>query len=297
MRVLTSTAHGFLAAGTGADGSATQAVIWTTRDGVTWRRMTAGQLGLAGPGETVQNISYATSRGRDTVISGTVAQGGTTYSGAWLSTNGGFNVVPRDGSRNLGIIGASTSITGLAFDGSGLIAVRPGRTADGTGDGVAYLSPNGTDLAVRGHHRRSRRLDPQLGEGQRLWLASSPGPALRDGSWPTPARAPVTPGSRRPRCGDAAGESIASATVGARETVVAVGFAAVGPTGQQPVFLLATTTGAVIPAGRRQRAGLGLARSRSRSVAPTATPRSGARRPDARGPWSPPCRWWLASPG
>ena len=51
-------------------------MIWTSRDGVTWQRMTAAQLGLAGPGETVLNISYATWHGNATVISGTVAQQG-----------------------------------------------------------------------------------------------------------------------------------------------------------------------------------------------------------------------------
>ena len=76
MWVLNSTADGFLAAGV-ADGrrGATQAVIWTSRDGLTWQRKTAAQLGLAGPGETVQSISYITSRGEDTVISGTVTPG------------------------------------------------------------------------------------------------------------------------------------------------------------------------------------------------------------------------------
>jgi hypothetical protein len=42
--------------------------------------------------------------------------------------------------------------------------------------------------------------------------------------------------------GDAVGESVASATVGARKTVVAVGSAAVGPAGQQPVFVLPAGT-------------------------------------------------------
>jgi hypothetical protein len=243
MRVLTSTAHGFLAAGTGADGSATQAVIWTTRDGVTWRRMTAGQLGLAGPGETVQNISYATSRGQDTVISGTVAQGGTTYSGAWLSTNGGSTwsrvTVPVDH-------GASTSITGLAFDGSGLIAVRPGRTANGTGDGVAYFSPNGQTWQYAGTIGAVGGWTPSLVKGSDYgFVVAGTSAAGRIVAYTSTG----TGNTWQPTAslGDAAGESIASATVGARETVVAVGFAAVGPTGQQPVFLLATTTGAVRP--------------------------------------------------
>ena len=46
--VLTATASGFLAAGQGpAPGGGIQAVIWTTRDGLTWQRMTAAQAAWA----------------------------------------------------------------------------------------------------------------------------------------------------------------------------------------------------------------------------------------------------------
>ncbi len=90
MWVLNSTSSGFLAAGVAAtSGHATQAVIWTSRNGLTWQRETAAQLGLAGPGETVQSISYITSRGPDTLISGQVTNAGASYSGVWLSTDGG----------------------------------------------------------------------------------------------------------------------------------------------------------------------------------------------------------------
>jgi hypothetical protein len=131
--VLTSTADGFLAAGQAqAPGGTTQAVIWTSRDGLTWQRMTAAQLGLAGPGYRVRNISYAASHGDDTVISGALSDG---RSAAWLSTDGGSTwtqvSVPADH-------GAGAVISGLGSDGSGLIAVRPGPA-----DGIAYFSPNG----------------------------------------------------------------------------------------------------------------------------------------------------------
>ena len=86
------------------------------------------------------NISYATWRGNATVISGTVTTGRTSYVAAWLSTNGGAAwtrvTIPADH-------GAGTTISGLGFDGSGLLAVRPGRTASGAADGIAYFSPNG----------------------------------------------------------------------------------------------------------------------------------------------------------
>ena len=43
--VVTKTADGFLAAGYETTGAGNQAVIWTSRDGVTWQRLTAAQLG------------------------------------------------------------------------------------------------------------------------------------------------------------------------------------------------------------------------------------------------------------
>ena len=46
--------------------------------------------------------------------------------------------------------GAQTSISGVSFDGSGLVAVRPGRTATGTADGVAYFSPDGQSWQYAG---------------------------------------------------------------------------------------------------------------------------------------------------
>jgi len=133
VNVVTSTPDGFLAGGNQQTSAGQQAVIWTSRDGVTWQRLTAAQLGLAAAGATPHSINFATSRGTDTVI----ADGQT---GVWLSTNSGSTwtpvTVPVDH-------GAQTSISGVSFDGSGLVAVRPGRTATGAADGVAYFSPDG----------------------------------------------------------------------------------------------------------------------------------------------------------
>jgi hypothetical protein len=129
--VLTGTSTGFLAAGQaqGRDGR-TQAVLWTSADGVTWQRMTAVQAGL---GDGVLSISYAASSGQDTVIAGTLGDGA---AGTWLSTDGGQVWTPVTVPAGHG---AGTGITGLAADGSGLIAVRPGTA----GDAVASFSPNG----------------------------------------------------------------------------------------------------------------------------------------------------------
>ena len=68
VNVVTSTPDGFLAGGNQQTSPGQQAVIWTSRGGGTWQRLTAAQLGLAAAGVTPHSIDFATSRGTDTVI-------------------------------------------------------------------------------------------------------------------------------------------------------------------------------------------------------------------------------------
>ena len=251
--VITQTADGFLAAGTGtgtgagaangAEHGATQAVIWTSRDGVTWQRMTAAQLGLAGPGEAVLNISYATWRGNATVISGTVARGDTTYDAAWLSTNDGAAwtraTIPADH-------GARTAITGLGFDGSGLLAVRPGRTASGAADGVAYFSPNGQVWQY------SATIDPAGGWTPSLVKGSDFGFVVAGTSASGQLVGYTSTGTGTTwlptgLLGNAAAQSVVGATVAAAGTIVAVGYTTASKVSQQPVLLEASTDGSVRP--------------------------------------------------
>src|SRR6185312_8068962 len=56
INVVTNTPDGFLAAGYETTSAGSQAVTWTSRDGVTWQRLTAAQLGLQEPGGTPQGI-------------------------------------------------------------------------------------------------------------------------------------------------------------------------------------------------------------------------------------------------
>jgi hypothetical protein len=244
--VITKTADGFLAAGAGAgpaNHKTTQAVIWTSRDGVTWQRMTAAQLGLAGPGETVLNISYATWRGNATVISGTVTRGRTSYDAAWLSTNDGAAwtrpAIPADH-------GAGTTISGLGFDGSGLIAVRPGRTASGAADGIAYFSPNGQAWQY------SATIDAVGGWSPSVVKGSDYGFVVTGTSASGQLVAYTSAGSGTTwlptgTLGGAASESVVGATVAQAGTIVAVGYTAAGQDGQQPVLLEANTSGSVQP--------------------------------------------------
>jgi hypothetical protein len=244
--VITKTADGFLAAGAGAVNKASQAVIWTSRDGLTWQRMTAAQLGLAAPGETVLNIAYATSHGNATVISGTVARGGTSYDAAWLSTSDGASwtrvTVPADH-------GAGTTITGLGFDSAGLIAVRPGRTASGAADGIAYFSPNGQAWQY------SATIDPDpttggwtpglvKGSDYGFVVTGTSGSGQLVGYTSTGTGTTWLPTGL---LGHSAAESVVGATVAPAGTIVAVGYTAASKTGQQPVFLEASTSGSVRP--------------------------------------------------
>jgi hypothetical protein len=244
MWVLNSTSDGFLAAGVAATGNhATQAVIWTSRDGVSWQRKTAAQLGLAGPGETVQDISYITSHGTATVMSGQVTSHGATYAGVWLSTDGGSAwtrvTVPADH-------GAGTWITGLGSDASGLLAVRPGRSASGAPDGVAYFSPNGTAWQYAGTIGASAGWNPGLVKGSDFGFvvagASVTGQLVAFTSTGTGGAWQQT-GS----LGNADTESVVGATVASAGTIVAVGYTSPSKVSQQPVFLMASATGSVRP--------------------------------------------------
>ena len=232
--VLTATAQGFLAAGQGAGG---QAVIWTSPDGLTWQRMTAAPLGLTAQGRTLASVSWAASYRDATVISGQYAGG---QYGTWLSTDGGSAwtpvTIPATG-------GAEGTVSGLAADGSGLIAVRPGR-AD---DAIAYFSPNGRTWQYAATVGSVGGLHPAVVRGSADGFAvtgadaagnyvaySSTGPAA---SWlPTTSLGPV-----------AGYQSAPSATVGADGTVIVAGSTAAGRVSQQAVLLQATTAGAVRP--------------------------------------------------
>jgi protein kinase-like protein len=241
--VLNNTAQGFLAAGEAATvGGGNQAVIWTSRDGLTWQRKTATQLGLTALGGTAQGIVYAAAHGPDTVISGGVVGDGN-VSAAWLSTDGGSTwtavTIPADH-------GAGTSVGGLGSDGSGLVAVRPGQGANGSPDGVAYFSPNGHDWQYAGTVDAAGGWSPNVVKGStngfvvagkttagQLVAYTSTGTG---GTW-------LPTGS----LGDATQESVASATVGAGGAVIAVGATSGGTLGKQPVFLTAGQAGAVRP--------------------------------------------------
>lgn len=242
--VVTRTARGFLAAGSGktAQGGP-QAVIWTSGDGLTWQRMTAAQLGLAGPGETVPDISYATWRGNATVISGQVTSDGASYSAAWRSTDGGRAwtrvTVPADH-------GAGSQISGLGADAAGIIAVRAGRSAGGAADGVAYFSPDGRTWRYAATVGAGQGWAPGVVKGSDAGLVVT-GSAASGRIVAYTSTGAGTAWQPTAALGSAAAESVVSATVAADGTAIAVGSTAPGKAGQEPVFLEADSAGAVRP--------------------------------------------------
>ena len=188
-------------------------------------------------------ISYATWHGNATVISGTVARGGTSYDAAWLSTNDGAAwtrvTIPADH-------GAGTAITGLGFDGSGLVAVRSGRTASGAADGIAYFSPNGQAWQY------SATIDPSGGWSPGLVKGSDYGFVVTGTSASGQLVGYTSTGTGTTwlptgLLGHAGAESVVGATVAPAGTIVAVGYTAASKIGQQPVFLEASTDGSVRP--------------------------------------------------
>ena len=231
--VVTSTADGFLAAGQGKTGDGgTEAVVWTSHDGLTWQRITVSQLGLTTSGKVAQNISYATSRGNDTVISD-----GTSV---WLSTNGGSAWTPVKVPVDHG---ARSQISGVSFDGSGLIAVRPGTAASGTSDGVAYFSPNGHTWQYAG------TIDPAGGWTPEVVKGSNDGFVVT-GTTQNQRVAYTSTGTGadwRPT-GSLGGVSSGSSlvpTVAPGGNVVAVGSTDGSAISQQAVLVEANTTGSV----------------------------------------------------
>jgi len=82
INVVTNTPNGFLAAGYETTSAGSQAVTWTSRDGVTWQRLTAAQAGAAGTRGPPQGIDFAASHGTATVITDRGA-------GVWLSPTAG----------------------------------------------------------------------------------------------------------------------------------------------------------------------------------------------------------------
>jgi serine/threonine protein kinase len=232
--VVTYTADGFIAAGHGkTSGGGTEAVVWTSHNGLTWQRMTASQLGLTTSGQVPQNISFAATHGNDTMISDNTS--------VWLSTSSGsawtLAGVPVDH-------GAQSSISGVSFDASGLIAVRPGKTASGASDGVAYFSPNGQTWQYAGTIDPAGGWTPMVVKGSNYGFVVT-GPTAHNQSVAYTSTGTGTDWRPTGSLGDASSESNLVPTVAPGGTVVAVGSTNGTALSQQAVLVEANTAGSV----------------------------------------------------
>ena len=130
-------------------------MIWTSTDGLHWQRMAAPQLRMPAGSGTVADITGAAVGGGGILLSGHIAT--TTVQGhgagsqtvvtrtpaVWLSTDGGvtWTLAPVPVSH-----GATNGLAGIASDGTGFVAVRPGSVSPGSNaqsDGVVYASADG----------------------------------------------------------------------------------------------------------------------------------------------------------
>jgi len=205
------------------------------RDGATWQRLPAAQLGLTAGGVIPHSINFATSRGPDTVISDGQA-------GVWLSTDSGSTwtpvTVPLDhGARN--------SISGVSFDGSGLIAVRPGRTASGAPDGVAYFSPDGRAWRYAGTIDAAGGWSPDVVKGSDYGFVVTG----RTSSQYVAYTSVGTGAAWRPTgpLGDTSSGPDFTPTVGPGGAVIAAGNTNRTRTGQQALIIKADTAGDLQP--------------------------------------------------
>jgi hypothetical protein len=105
-------------------------LVWTSPNGLNWRRFTAAQVGLVSvPGEQVFAMTGAASDWNVTLIVGSANKGGKTCAYVWRSLDNGAAwrtvVVPQTN-------GAGWTFAGLTGDAGHFIAVRTGTTITGS---------------------------------------------------------------------------------------------------------------------------------------------------------------------
>ncbi len=238
--VLRRTATGFLAAGENVppgDPAAASPVVWTSVNGVTWRRLGAAQLHLAAGGGTAGALTAAAADGTAIVVSGVVstdkAQGAVRSSGVWRSTDGGasWSAVTVPVSN-----GATGTIAGLAATANGFAAVRPGRGTGGT-DAVVFTSADGTTWKF------GATVTGQGGAGLTVaTVAGDPsGAVITATSGGNVMAFTSTNGASWASAGSLAGATagtVSGVAVTTGGALVAAGTAAAGPLSQQPVLTI-----------------------------------------------------------
>ena len=150
------TAAGFIAVGANQparDQARSTPLIFLSANGISWERLDAARLRLAGSGGRVLDLRYAAAAGSRILIAGDVLT--TEVAGkprrtvpaaagaAWLSSDGGSTWAPATGP----VLappgpGARPQVAGVAAAGDGFVLFRPATVANRTAVD-AYYSPNG----------------------------------------------------------------------------------------------------------------------------------------------------------
>jgi hypothetical protein len=246
VQALAPTATGFVAAGGNVHLQGTEVmrgpVLWWTSDGQTWQREGAAQLRLPSGKGRVAALRWLAARGGTVMIAGDVARSVTIRRGrrrtgvttqsvmVWLTSNGGRGWIRADPPISNG---ATSGLAGLAATGSGLVAIRPGHTAGGAPDAVAYVTAHGTAWHYAGKLRARRggfAVASVSGSDDGVVVTGSAGPrrvafVSRHGwSWRQTAD-----------LASSAAATVTGVTAGPHGNVVAAG------AGSQPFLLLART--------------------------------------------------------
>jgi hypothetical protein len=152
VRALARTRDGFAAVGQsvrplGGDLVRTP-VLWLSADGLTWQRLGEGQLDLPAGKGRVAGLHWVAARGSVLMIAGEVAHRVVRHHGkrkvrvliqsprVWWSKDNGTSWRRADPPVSHGATGG---LAGLAATGSGIVAIRPGHSAKGIRDAVAYV--------------------------------------------------------------------------------------------------------------------------------------------------------------
>ena len=173
---LAGTGTGFVAVGVHT-GAQPGPVVWTSSAGQPWQRWTGPAHGLTARSGHVTALRWAASQGRVVLaagpITGAAGQGRRPDAGVWRSTDGGLNWKPVTLPASHG---AANGLAGLAANGTGFAAVRPGHAA-GRQDAVAYRSAQGVTWRYAGKltpvRRTSLRVTTVSGNSHGFVVAAS----------------------------------------------------------------------------------------------------------------------------
>jgi hypothetical protein len=236
IRVLRRTAAGFIAVGSnvpGGNAAAATPVVFLSANGISWQRLGASQLGLAGAGR-VLDIRYAAAHGNQILIAGDVIATRTVgkprhtviiqTSAAWLSRNGGTTwtlAVP-----------PQAQIRGVAAAADGFILLQPATVARKPAVDV-YRSANGTAWRFQATLAAPAGFVADMADGAQggAVVAGQAGPALiaftsADGaSW-----------RRTPAFGTAAAQDVSGVAAAQGGTVVTAGTTTDDPDSHQPLL-------------------------------------------------------------